>query len=705
MKVRRILFLAGSFFLLLTKFAVDVIRKNVELEMGGLMFLRELAAAGAFLLIFFALQASVSSHAVNPVRRLGVLLVVILVFLIGTGLLSLFPADGFDAKELMLIPLDYASMFVASLLSLLAGIFVIVNLWFLRDLVYMYRKKWTVRNFRIFLILLLATAVSSLLIRPLESSTVTSVLYGLTIGFALVNAFRMPWIVYQTKREKLLTLMFSFFLFVLFTVVNILLSQNQLLSNALLYYSRPVQESIALSVMFGNIFCGMTFVSTLFHLPTAEAFDRKRSEIASIHTLSKLVTQVFDFGELTETVTSMTMQVVEAQSCWLELLPPRDEAGGEEGRGDESSGPTQIVGLKNITRPEIEDLLGSGLQYVRSTALREKKPVVIDAVAEDPLFAAAPKGVSRPGSIVIAPLISHAGTIGFLYATKSVEYGFVKDDLELISTFADQATVAIENSRLIKKSIERERLVREMTLAQDMQRKLLPQELPQVRGLDIDAISTPAFEVGGDYYDFMQLAEDTIGIIVGDVSGKGVSAAFYMSEVKGIFQSLSTLYASPREFMVRANAVLSASIDKHSFVSLLYGILDVRTGRFQIARAGHCPLLHVSHSSSAYVRPDGMGLGLAGHGLFADSIEEYTLELARGDVCVFYTDGVTEAHRNEDEFGYERLRAAAGVANGKPAARIKEDILQAVDAFIEHGAAEDDMTLVVVRWLGPPAQQ
>ena len=384
MKVRRFLFLAGSFFLLLTKFAVDVIRKNVELEMGGLMFLRELAAAGAFLLIFFALQASVSSHAVNPVRRLGVLLVVILVFLFGTGLLSFFPADGFDAKELMLIPLDYASMFVASLLSLLAGIFAIVNLWFLRDLVYMYRKRWTVRNFRIFLILLLATAVSSLLIRPLESSTVTSVLYGLTIGFALVNAFRMPWIVYQTKREKLLTLMFSFFLFVLFTVVNILLSQNQLLSNALLYYSRPVQESIALSVMFGNIYCGMTFVSTLFHLPTAEAFDRKRSEIASIHTLSKLVTQVFDFNELIETVTSMTMQVVEAQSCWLEMLPPRDEAGGEEGWGDVLSGPTQIVGLKNITRPEIEDLLGSGLQYVRSTALRDKKPVVIDAVAEDP---------------------------------------------------------------------------------------------------------------------------------------------------------------------------------------------------------------------------------------------------------------------------------------------------------------------------------
>ncbi len=209
--------------------------------------------------------------------------------------------------------------------------------------------------------------------------------------------------------------------------------------------------------------------------------------------------------------------------------------------------------------------------------------------------------------------------------------------------------VAIENSRLIKKSIERERLVQEMTLAQEMQRKLLPQELPTIRGVDIDAISTPAFEVGGDYYDFVELSETTIGIIVGDVSGKGVPAAFYMTEVKGIFQSLSALYASPRDFMVRANAVLSESIDKHSFVSLLYGILDVRTGRFQIARAGHCPLLHVGRSDSAYLRPDGMGLGLAEDDFFSETIEEHTLQLAPGDACVL--DGVTEAHKKMKNSG------------------------------------------------------
>jgi serine phosphatase RsbU (regulator of sigma subunit) len=95
-----------------------------------------------------------------------------------------------------------------------------------------------------------------------------------------------------------------------------------------------------------------------------------------------------------------------------------------------------------------------------------------------------------------------------------------------------------------------------------------------------------------------------------------------------------------------------------------------------------------------------MGLGLAEDDFFSDTIEEHTLQLAPGDACVFYTDGVTEAHRNSDEFGYERLRAAAGLADGKSAARMKEDILRAVDAFIENESPHDDMTLVVVKWLG-----
>ncbi|MBP1657347.1 MAG: Serine phosphatase RsbU subunit sigma [Bacteroidetes bacterium] len=352
LKFRRFLYLSGSFLLFLVKFAVDIIRMNVEMDMGGLMFLRELAAAGAFFLIFLTLQASVPSHAVNPARRLGVFLFIAAVFMIGAGLMGFLPADGFDAKEFTLRPLDYASLFLSSLFGLLAGIFAMVTLRFLHDLVLMYQKKSTVRNFQIFIVLLLATAVSSLLIRPLESSTVTSVLYGLTLVMAVVNAFRMPWIVYQTKREKILTLVFSFFLFLLFTVGNILLSQNDLLSRGLLYYSRPVQEAVSLSIWFGNLFCGMVFATTLFHLPTAGAFDRKRSEVASIHTLSKLVTQVFDFEKLTESVTSMTLGKRSA-SCMAHADRRHEEHHPRRDRGSPGYR-SPVFALGGISRPQAD---------------------------------------------------------------------------------------------------------------------------------------------------------------------------------------------------------------------------------------------------------------------------------------------------------------------------------------------------------------
>jgi serine phosphatase RsbU (regulator of sigma subunit) len=403
----------------------------------------------------------------------------------------------------------------------------------------------------------------------------------------------------------------------------------------------------------------------------------------------------------------MTLQVCEAKSCWLEVIHGSEDrqagraVGAAATHADSFS--VRVAAMKNITQEEVDEILPLGAPGLRDAVLANHESIVVDDVASDRRVAGGKHARRIAGSMVVVPLVSHSGMIGVLYATKDNTYGFVKDDVEVISAFADQATVAIENSRLIKKSIERERLLREMMLAQEMQRRLLPQSVPVLPMLDIDAISTPAFEVGGDYYDFMSLTPTTVGVIVGDVSGKGVSAAFYMSEVKGVFQSLGRMYASPREFMVRANDALSESIDKHSFVSLLYTTLDVERGTATIARAGHCPLLHCGRDGSTYIRPDGMGIGLAEGRPFVDSIEERVLTLQPGDVCILFTDGVTEARHGGDEFGYERLLAVAERVRDRSASMIKTEILEAVKTFIGHQAAHDDLTVVVVKWHGPPS--
>jgi serine phosphatase RsbU (regulator of sigma subunit) len=700
MKLRRVVLLGGAFFLVIIKFALDVVEKNVELGLMGLGLIRELMIIGSLGLLYVIIDALASRRESTPVRKLGFVLIAMCAMILAALGLSASGVGGFDAKNQALVPLDYPSIFLASLVAIAFGIFSIIVFRLLRDLILINRKPAARRNWIIFSALLLGTSVSCLTTRPLDSSIATSILFGFSILFAVMNSFRLPWIVYLTKREKLFSLACGFFLFGGFTALAVQVGTSTLLRKSLLYYSHPLHQFIQLVTIFGALYAGMAFVSTLFHLPTAEAFDRKRSEVSSLHTLSKLVTQVFDFNELVDNVTSMTLQVVGASSCWLEIITGAGEEDGPAA-GEEVSYGVQVAAMKNITQEEVDLLVSPERRGIRDGVVKDRKAVVVDDIERDPRFVHLKRHRGIAGSLVVVPLVSHSGLAGILYAAKKESFGFVRDDVDAISAFADQATVAIENSRLIRESLEKERLYREMLVAQEMQKRLLPQHVPAAPTIDLDAISTPAFEVGGDYYDFMELADGRIGIVVGDVSGKGVSAAFYMSEMKGIFQALGRICSSPKEFMVRANEALAGSIDKHSFVSLIYAILDPVSGRLTVARAGHCPMLHISGETVAYVRPNGLGMGLSRGPTFDDAIQEEVIPLGEGDVCVLYTDGVTEARCGDDEFGYERLMVAARGAREKSAAGIKDEILATVSMFTEHRANDDDLTLVVLKWNGP----
>ena len=271
----------------------------------------------------------------------------------------------------------------------------------------------------------------------------------------------------------------------------------------------------------------------------------------------------------------------------------------------------------------------------------------------------------------------------------------------MVTTFADHVTIAIENSRLIAQSLERERYRQEMMVARDMQRRLLPQKFPTSKSFEIAAMSEPAMEVGGDYFDFVELENGRVGVVVGDVSGKGVSAAFYMAEVKGIFQSLSKLCDSPRELLVRANHTLIGNLEKKAFISLLYVILDVKHATLELARAGHCPMIHISGNEKDMIRPSGLGLGLTNGEIFSNATEEKTILLKKGDLCLFYTDGITES-RNEagEEFGYERLVMLAAEIQNQSAREIQDRILTEIKAYCGKAAFGDDLTLVVMKWLG-----
>ncbi len=252
----------------------------------------------------------------------------------------------------------------------------------------------------------------------------------------------------------------------------------------------------------------------------------------------------------------------------------------------------------------------------------------------------------------------------------------------------------------IRRITERERMAKELEIARSVQMSLLPKTDPILDGYDLAGICLPAQEVGGDYYDFVNLAGRKLGIAVGDVSGKGVPAAIYMTLTKGILQSHAEDSVSPRSVLTKVNNLMYRTIDRNSFVSMFYAILDLRERTIRFARAGQCPLIltQMAGEKGAFLTPRGMALGLEMGKVFESVLEEQDIALHPGEVLAFYTDGFTEAMNDrEEEFGEARLAESIARHRQKTAKEIIEHVCRDVREFAGDRPQHDDMTMVVLK--------
>ncbi len=252
----------------------------------------------------------------------------------------------------------------------------------------------------------------------------------------------------------------------------------------------------------------------------------------------------------------------------------------------------------------------------------------------------------------------------------------------------------------IQRITQRERMAKELEIARRVQMSLLPRTNPRAEGYDIAGTCIPALEVGGDYYDFVNLGGRQIGIAIGDVSGKGVPAAIYMTLTKGILQSHAEDNISPRKVLSKVNSLMYRTIDRNSFVSMFYAVLDPPRRTIRFARAGQCPVIVAQRSGEqgSFLTPKGMALGLERGKVFDAVLEEQELALSPGEVLVFYTDGFTEARNaSGEEFGEERLVASITRHRHAPAGGVIDGICGDVNAFIAGHPQHDDMTMVVVK--------
>jgi len=298
------------------------------------------------------------------------------------------------------------------------------------------------------------------------------------------------------------------------------------------------------------------------------------------------------------------------------------------------------------------------------------------------------------GVKLAVPLVSQGELVGLLnLGPRLSDQDYSTDDRKLLNSLAAQAAPALQVAQLVRRQAaearSRERIEQELRVATLIQQNFLPKKLPDLPGWDISAYYRPAREVGGDFYDFVELPDGHVGMVIGDVTDKGVPAAMVMAATRSVLRASAARVVSPGEVLERVNELMCPDMPAKMFVTCLYGVLEPSTGRFRFANAGHnLPYVRTAEGT-AELRATGMPLGL----LPGLKYEETEAILEPGQVMLLHSDGVAEAHSSDKEmFGFPRLLDVVG---SRQSGEVIDRVLTELDRFTPPAwEQEDDITLV-----------
>jgi phosphoserine phosphatase RsbU/P len=307
--------------------------------------------------------------------------------------------------------------------------------------------------------------------------------------------------------------------------------------------------------------------------------------------------------------------------------------------------------------------------------------------------------ILKAGVVLSVPMFMQGRLIGtIVVGPKMSGKVYSQEDIDLLSTVGGQAAIAIENARLHESEIEMKRIEEELALARRIQQGLLPKGNPPMEGLDIAGVSIPALTVGGDYFDYIPLGTNKLLVVVGDVSGKGMSAALYMSKIQGMIQIIAPMYRDPKEILIQVNRQIYESLERRSFITMILALFDLDTKEVRICRAGHNKALIGVNGTLEYLKGGGIGLGLERGPVFEQELEEIRQPLNDNSIFVFYSDGLTEAmNAGMSQFGEEAVFEIVKQKRGLGAQELQNTILKSVEDFRGSAEQNDDLTIVVVK--------
>lgn len=502
------------------------------------------------------------------------------------------------------------------------------------------------------------------------------VFYTLTGIYVVLSFFptaNLRWIPYLDVRQKLMGI---------FMLLLILLVQMYFLNEMFRYAEQDtlvvyVERSVFFTSLFffTALYAVVSLLVMLFHLPTSSVFEKKISELAGFREVSESILNGSNEQRVYQVLLDSAMQTVKADAAWLEIHNESEDFIVK------ALTPEQGREIRNHLQPIMD-------QNTRPTRLYQSQ-------------LRKPWPTEEYKSLISLPLIANKTSLGRLVLLKEMDKAFDNVMVNSLNTFVTQASLAIYNFRLVAEAMATQRYQEELNIAHRVQEALLPETMPKTEDFEMLVSTYSADKVGGDYYDFYKIDAHKYALIIADVSGHGTSAAFNMAQMKGVFHSLVRLDLSPDLFFEYTNDALSGCLERNSFVTASYFIIDTKNKKIYTSRAGHCPTLYykASENAASYLEDKGLGLGILRTKKYAKHIKVSVIDYEPGDLITLYTDGIVEA-RNPDterQFGFDRLRRFIEENATLPAKKISSQLIHQVHTFSHHDM-DDDYTVLFLRF-------
>lgn len=625
---------------------------------------------------------------IKPVDRPSFLpLLIKLCTFTGVGVLFIFFLEAlvalFSHVWLLSLPIVATSIYTLEILA--GGIVLTTLLVGFKRLILFEKTRLLVVSWRLFEYGLITTTILSLF-----NIQFNTFFYNLSFvalaGLGLLLSVNLKWVGYLDFRQKLqaLAVLAGQLLCLLFFGWFLYFYSSD---THLLYYA---EDNILLLVLLSfGLFCTTLSVLVIFfNLPTSSVFEKKLEDLNGIKQLQQSLRKRQSEEELYQLLLENALKATDAQYGWISIT--------------KADGTEKTVHSEEVTEVSVPALITAFASERVKSGLREgsiggRRKISYLSAVHHPYYKSA----------LVLPLRVQDHLQGYLVLLKNVPSGFNKDAIGIARLYGEQTCLSVENLQLLDEAIRMERYQEELAIARRVKESLLPEPGQFCCNADcqVALCSESADDVGGDYYDTYRLDDNRVALVVADVSGHGTSAAFTMSQLKGVFHSLVPRGLSCSEFVLQANNALSRGLGRTTFVTLVYGILDSASKTFTFVRAGHCPVLHYNTAQQQVVSlgGKGMGLGLLRNDSYQQHIEEQLVHYQAGDALLLYTDGIIECRNAQgQEYSQERLafklKEFAGNSAATSASEICDALVEDLRKYTDRQENDDDFTTLVLKF-------